>query len=519
MFADGLREMLAIEGAIPQPCARYQTNPCGFADDILGIELWSKQREILEAVVEFFRVSVRSGHKCGKSTTAAVIALWFYFCFEDARVVLSSVTSRQVDQILWREIRKLRARSKQHIVGEMHELARSGFKAPAELGDFREIVGFTAREAEAVAGISGANLIYILDEASGIPEEIFEAIEGNRAGGARLVMFSNPTRTTGEFYLSHTDKAIVKGNDRGFYKTIHVSSAHTPNVIEGRTLIPGLAGREWVEEKAREWGKESPLYKVRVEGEFVIGEDGKILSLHAITEAEGRWEGAAAEGRLFIGIDPAGPAEGGDESAFALRRGKKIMSLIALRGLTEADHVAHTLGFIAEHRKNGEAAPVVVVDREGPIGSAVYGLFRAHLEQHRDAFQIVGVRASDRARRQPALYDRVRDELWANFDTWLREDGAIPSDAKLAKELHAPSWEGQVTGRLKATPKSELRKILGRSPDRADAACLSTWEPLNLHDDDERGAERQEKREPSEVQAHRYGTDAGSVFDPYGGAG
>lgn len=490
-FADKLAQQLELAEAIPQPCERYQADPCAFADEILGIRLWSKQREILEAVRDNLRVSVRSGHKCGKSTTAAVVALWFYFCWEDARVVLSSVTSRQVDQILWREIRKLRARSTQHIEGEMHELARSGFKANANLGDFREIVGFTAREAEAVAGISGANLIYILDEASGIPEEIFEAIEGNRAGGARLCMFSNPTRTEGEFFQSHTDKAIREGNDRGFYKTVHVSSEHTPNVLEGRTVIPGLAGREWVEEKRLEWGEDSPLFKVRVRGEFVVGEDGKILSLHVITLAEERWKDAwevdaagepvrypfgPRDGALVIGVDPAGPGEAGDESGFAVRRGRKIGKFYPRRGLTKEGHLAEVRGLVREFGHDREV-PTVIIDREGPDGYEIFRHLLAYAEKNPREFKIVGLRASDKAHRQPQIYDRARDELWANLASWIKDDGQIPRDAKLSKELHAPEWIPLVNGRLKVTSKDDLRKILGRSPDRADALALAAWQP------------------------------------------
>jgi hypothetical protein len=273
------------------------------------------------------------------SHTAAGLALWFYCSFPDARVVMSSTTSRQVDQILWRELRMMHARSKHPIGGDLHELARSGLKAT----DFREVVGFTAREAEAVAGISGRNLLYILDEASGIPDVIFEAIEGNRAGGARVALFSNPTRTEGEFFRAFHEKAA-------FYKTLQVSSEETPNVREGREVIPGLAGREWIEEKKVEWGEDSALYKIRVRGEFVLQEDGKILTVHAIGEAEARWHEARGTGRLCIGLDPAGPGQGGDESVFAVRRGDKVSSLVALRGVSEDSHLAHLLGILTLER-------------------------------------------------------------------------------------------------------------------------------------------------------------------------
>jgi hypothetical protein len=82
------------------------------------------------------------------------------------------------------------------------------------------------------------------------------------------------------------------------------------------------------------------------------------------------------------------------------------------------------------------------------------------------------------------------------------------------KELHAPEWIPQVTGRLKATGKDELRKALGRSPDRADAVALAVWEPMASapgyprHDD-------YEAAPAADVFDDVHGEH---TFNPYGGA-
>lgn len=468
------------------PSPKYRGDPVKFFREILGVDPWFKQVEIIDAVRDNTRVAVKSGHKVSKSHTAAGLALWFYCSFDDARVIMSSTTARQVDQILWRELRMMKARGGRcvncpktvpvpcvhsaMIDGEIGDLARTGLKSI----DFREIVGFTAKEAEAVAGISGANLLYILDEASGISDEIFEAIEGNRAGGARIVMFSNPTRTTGEFF----DAFYAKSQ---FYKTITVSSEETPNVVEGRIVIPGLATREWIEEKKQEWGEESPLYKVRIKGEFALKEDGKVFSIHTISEAETRWSETAGEGRLFVGLDPAGPQGFGDESVFAVRRGLKHMAFFPFRGLTEEGHLAQLMGILRQYRVSREV-PVVVLDREGSVGASTYGYLRNYAELHRDAFELIAVRASDGAIRQPQIYARMRDELTANLESWIREGGAIIEDTKLEAEMHEFEWRQQQNGRLKVTPKDDIKKKLGRSPDRYDALALSVWEPLSVRD-------------------------------------
>jgi len=535
------------------PSPKYRESPEKFFEEILGVRPWEKQREILNAVRDHTRVSVRSGHKVSKSHSAAGIALWFYSSFDDARVVMTATTARQVDKILWRETRMMLARSGRCLTCKLQDPNGSrpcphsalidgekdvGQRASTGLksDDFREIVGFTAKEAEAVAGISGKNLLYIGDEASGIPEVIFEAIEGNRAGGARVLYLSNPTRTEGEFYESQTSKKLEIASDgtkKGFYFCIHVSSEDSPNVREGREVVPGLATPEWVAEKAEEWGVDSPLYKIRVKGEFVENEDGKICTVHALTRAEEAWadhaeavkagEAEEPSDPLHLGVDPAGPGLAGDETSMTPRRGLKVYPLHVFRGLSEDGIVTNILGVLKEHRRPRDAKPVVKIDREGPIGSKLLGLLRAYVDLNPEAFTLVAVRSSDKARRERANYDRVRDELWARMAEWIREGGMLPPDNKLTKDLHGPSWETQLNGKLKATGKDELKKLLGRSPDRGDSTCLAVWEDAAVPDDGGGdavgggssggggGAVAPDAYEPDDAPSD-------ATFDPYGGA-
>jgi hypothetical protein len=519
-LASVLQEFVRRANTVRFPSPKYARDPVGFFREVLGLEPWEKQIEVLEALRDHSRVAVCSGHKIGKSNLIAGAAMWFYCSFDDARAIMSSTTSRQVDQILWRELRMLRARSGRCVAckaedpegfliptpcphsaiidGEQGELARTGLKSK----DFREIVGFTAREAEAVAGISGRNLLYLVDEASGVPDVIFEAIEGNRAGGARLLLAGNGTRNEGEFFEAFTSKAHL-------YKTIRVSSETTPNVRAGRIVIPGLATSEWIEEKKIEWGESSALYRVRVKGEHATHEEGKIFSLHSIAEAEKRWHETSDSGRLFIGIDPAGESGTGDETVFVVRRGLKMLLMRAHSGLTPEMHLVHLLPLL--RMRLPRETPVVVIDREGSIGSKLAVVLRDYEEQHAGIFELVTVKASAGAVRQPQVYDRIRDELAANLEQWFRDGGAILEDVKLSAELHQFEWKQQINGKVKLTPKDAVRKILGRSPDRYDALALSVWEPLSL---------RESNAVPASVAqvAANESSDYAPTLDPYAGA-
>lgn len=561
------------------PNPKYRYDPVGFARDILGVDPWSGQIKILEGVRDHKRVAVRSGHKVSKSHSAAILALWFVCCWPDARVVMSSTTARQVDAILWLEVSKLIARGgrclecKAEYQGlldsgvhqldaderlpkpcphssmilqhgdEFGRMAKTGLKT----ADFRSITGFTAKQAEGVAGISGKNLLYIVDESSGVPDAIFEAIEGNRAGGARIVLFSNPTKTDGEFYEAFHKK-------KELYHCIQISSEETPNVIEGRVVIPGLAEREWVEEKKIEWGENSPQYKVRVKGEFPYGEDGRIFTIDAIVKAEKLWHEVEAEGRLHIGFDPSGEAGTGDEMALCPRRGRKAIRIDIHRGLDQYEALLALLLLIVELRDDGET-PAVKVDAEGEVGANVLKALREYEEgATRDSklreflnankghllhtfvggskqipFELVVVRSSERAIAYKKTYFRLRDRLCGVLAEWFRGDpgqdngGAIPEDAKLSKELHVLTWEDVGKVPLKLVDKREIRKMIGRSPDRYDALALAVWEPKWLQNDEAEAPP--EPPEPSS-KSKRNDDDDGDgdnsadpysrAIDPYG---
>lgn len=589
VLADTLLSDVASWSQIRWPSAEFRDDPVRFFREILGVEPWEKQIEVIEAVRDNPRVSIASGHKVSKSHTAAGTGIWFYSSYEDARVIFSSTTARQVDDILWREVRMMHARSgrcfackaktegqerliRVHwsgksydeiaavagvtrwdamawhygterpdaeamdrlvtafdipfdtwgatrdlelvprpcphsalIDGELMQMARSGLKS-----GFRTMTGFTAREAEAVAGISGKNLIYQVDEASGVVQLIFEAMEGNRAGGARMVLYGNPTKNEGEHFDSFYSKS-------DFYKSIRISSEDTPNAQSGRVIIPGLCERDFIEEKEREHGRESAWFQVRILGQHATHEEGKIFSLAQLAESQDRWHDIPApEGRVFIGVDPAGASGTGDEICFAPRRGQKQLALITLRGLTPEGHLAHLKKLIIDLQQPNEK-PAVVLDREGPVGYAVFTLLQAAQTDADAPFELVTVRASDKAQRQPTIYERVRDELAANLERWVRDGGALLEDDKLERELHCLTWENTLRGRLKLIDKRQIRKELGRSPDRYDATALSVWEPLNL------GARKSlEAREPSPdvpKELDPYGNDTDisrGIIDPYG---
>lgn len=479
-------------GAGQSEAKDYTNDPVGYARERLGVEtVWNRQAEFLEAVRDHDRVSYCGAHKLSKSFSFAILACWWYETRDDARVVMSSTTARQVNAVLWREFRRMVARTNkratkgecQPILGRCSELPANGLKSE-DASNPREVVGYTARDAESAAGTSSANILYLLDECTGIGDPIFEAIDGNAAGDAKIVMASNPTKTSGRFYESQKVKTIEKIGKDG-WKALQVSALESPNVIAGEKLIPGLATRAWVERMRAEWGEDSPQFKIRVLGEFVHGQDGQAIPVHLITAGQQAWEAAEAdpdfrdEGLLSIGLDPAGDGVKGDESALAVRRGMRVLSIATVRGKTEKELAEWAIATLREHRKSRDPRPRIVVDAGGGIGTRVVGNLHAHLDNHRDAFDVIALDSGKVAWGNEDCHS-IRAALWWETRTFLDNGGAIPEDAKLARELNAPALF-MVAGkdqreRYDVTDKKVIRQQIGRSPDRADAVNLSCWQ-------------------------------------------
>ena len=374
---------------------------------------------------------------------------------------MTSSSSRQVRYILWREVLRL-FRANKDLLTQLdpesvcHDDPNSGLR----LSGGTEILGFSTDQPERMAGLSGQYLLFIVDEASGVPESIFEALEGNRAGGARILMLSNPTRTSGTFYEAFADP--IK---RALWKSFTVSSEDTPTA-RGLAKIPGLATSDWVKEKRIEWGPEylkSPLYLVRVKGEFPRSGDKNVVALSTVEDALERYNKTEAIGPITAGLDPSG--EGHDESVLAIVQGLKALPSRTWKKL-DGHMLAHQVITALEEVRRGQ--PVTLnVDSIG-IGADVYGVLKRIKP---DWLRVIGVKASTVSNR-PDQYCLLRDELWFEMGQWLKV-GAIPKDSKLEAELVAPEFDLDHKGRIKVESKKELKKKIGRSPDRADALALA----------------------------------------------
>lgn len=237
----------------------YKKDPVLFFREVLSFEPDPWQEKVAKDIAEYPKVSVRSGQGVGKTAFEAALLLWYLCCFPFPRIVATAPTRQQLHDVLWSEVAKWMARSP--ILGEMLKWTKTYiYMVGMEKRWFA--VARTATKPENMQGFHEDNMLFIVDEASGVADPIMEAILGTLSGpNNKLLMCGNPTRTSGVFFDSHN-------SDRSMYKIHKISSADSPRT-----------SKENIEALIRKYGAESNVVRVRVYGEFPEAEDDVFIPL------------------------------------------------------------------------------------------------------------------------------------------------------------------------------------------------------------------------------------------------
>lgn len=441
--------------------ARWRDDPAAFAREALGIEPWSRQRDVFAAVASRPRVVTRSGHKVSKSCSIGCLALWWVCTRPRAKVVLSSTVADQLKNILWPELKRLHENARVPIGGKL----AGDYHGGLWFADGRAVIALKSEDTkpEAFAGISSPHLLYLIDEASGFPEALLEAAQGNVAGGGRIAAFGNPTRTSGWFF-----DAFHTRRDEWF--PLHIDSRESPNITGAEPPIPGLATAEWEALMAKS-GRESPIYQVRVAGTFPKSGDLVVVGLGLLEESLARDPSTLRDGPMRLGLDVG--RTGDDPSVLAAVRGDRCFPLRQTTNREGDDLAGWVLEQLREMRRDGvlelSAKPECRIDVIG-VGASAYD----HLKYSRELVAIpVNVARSPM---DPTRFCTARDEVWFAGAEWLDEGGVPPADdTELHGELTAARYKFDGKGRYDVASKDEMKKALRRSPNKADALNLAVY--------------------------------------------
>ena len=254
----------------------YRDDPVRFVEEVLGHPPpYEKQREILRTLAVKRRVSVVGANGSGKDWAAARAILWWLATRPRAIAVVTGPTQRQVEQIVWRELRAAYKASGVPLGGRL-----SG--SQWNIADDRYAIGFSTNKADNLQGFHSPELLVVVTEAHAMPQDQMEALK--RLYPARMLLTGNAFSRDGEFFDSHHTK-------RHIYAGVTVSVYDTPNFTGENGGAPGMPTEEDVEERKLDWGEDHPLYQGSILARFPDMLDDSLLSRSAIEAAVARWEG------------------------------------------------------------------------------------------------------------------------------------------------------------------------------------------------------------------------------------
>ena len=509
--------------------SEYKTNPVAWAQDVLGINPWSKQQDILNAVQNNDHVAVRSCHGSGKSFIASIIAAWWVSTrpVGEAIVVTTAPTYHQVHAILWEEIRKHHRTAEERYNEGLSPMKMPGYITQSDQwkSDDGTLLGFGRKPADnndhGFHGIHRRYVLVIVDESCGIKQNLFTGVEAiTTTRDSCILAIGNPDDPATEFnkFFGLTD----------IWATLDISSFDSPNFTKDHEghydscnhddpqervwcqerewairydrdkalnlpdfVLDQLPNREWVDQRRGAWGTDSPLWASKVIGEFPKTSVNTLFSRETINRAHNLVVKPMHNGKVVLGVDLArfGPdysvvylAEEGfilDEDGKATDKiGKHVRLIDAWGG--KADE-AKPDGMESAARVH-QIAQRYGVDEVRIDGEGIGGPIRDRIAELSDGgYSIIEVRGSQ------ASPDRFR---WGNarthrFDS-VREamfKGTIdidPQDVKLENELEMIQYSYKNRwNSMQVESKDDIGKRGLKSPDYADALIYALADDLD----------------------------------------
>lgn len=424
---------------------RYRDDPVGFVQNVLHCTPDDWQADFLQAIADGHRkVTVRSGHGVGKSTASSWAMLWYMLTRFPVKVVVTAPTSAQLFDALFAELKRW-VRELPDPLRELLDVTSDRVvlkSAPTEA--FISARTSRAETPEALQGVHSDNVLLVADEASGIPEQVFEAAAGSMSGhNACTLLLGNPVRSSGYFYETHHRL-------KDEWKVLHVSCTKSDRVSD-----------DYVREMAQRYGEDSNAFRIRVLGEFPLADDDTCIPMDLIQRAITRDIAVNPHAPFVWGLDVA--RFGSDSSAMCIRQANKVHALHVWKGLD----LMELSGRVAAMYNDAETKPQeILIDSIGLGAGVVDRLRELNLP-------VRGVNVSE----APALkgtYANLRAELWFKTREWFESmEASIPNDARLVDELAMVRYKYTSNGKFQIESKDDIRKRGQKSPDVAESLVLT----------------------------------------------
>lgn len=445
----------------------YADHPVEFVEDIIGATPDPEQAKILRSVAVNPMTSVRSGHGVGKSTVQAWVIIWFMTTRPFPKVPCTAPTQHQLFDILWAEVSKWLRNNpalQKELVWTKEKVYMRGY--PEEWF----AVARTASKPDALQGFHAEDLLFIIDEASGVSDPIFEPVLGALStSGARLLMCGNPTQLSGFFYDSHH-------KNRASYAIFHIDGRNSQRVP-----------KEFVDRIIQMYGEDSDVFRVRVAGEFPLQEDDIFIPLSLVENSiMTEFSPRKKPDLIHIACDVA--RFGDDKTVVGYKIDEKVEFYKKRQGqdtMKTADDII-LLGEMLVHRyrlKPETDSPIPVKVDDGGVGGGVTDRLRQVKRNDPERFWWLEV--------YPVIFgQRIKHKYYHDSTTYMMsvvkkllqpfdEQGnrkpvelILPDDDDLAAQLSGRKYALTEASKIKVESKDAMKKRGLPSPDEADCVLL-----------------------------------------------
>jgi len=506
---------MKLDSQIKNRFEAYINDWCLFAREYLKVNLDEEQESVLRSVQFNPLTACSSGTSRGKDYVAAVAAICFLYLtprwnekgdmVANTKVALTAPTARQVKDIMMPEISRIFLNSA-YLPGD---LTATNIRMPLPYKEWF-LTGFKADDnnTEAWTGFHAANVLFVVTEASGGHEKVFEAIEGNLQGNSRLLLVFNNNTNTGYAAAAMRSPRFTK---------FRLNSLNAPNVKAKRIIIPGQVDYAWIVDKVSTWCsmiteselsevdgdfqwegnyyRPNDLFRVKVLGLGPKEAEGQLIPLEWIEAANKRYvefkkiqaTSIFKKYPLRLGVDVAGM--GRDSSCFCPRYGNVVEPFIKIQSGGVANHMEVTGQLISIMSRNIDAFvglwPQAFIDTIGE-GAGVFS--RCEEQRQKSGNEFIrtysckfssGTDLKD-ATGQYSFWNMRAYLYWAVRD-WLNprnnNQACLCPDEELKEELTATKWLFKSNGKILIEAKEELKKRLKRSPDKGDSLA-NTFFPV-----------------------------------------
>ncbi len=462
----------------------FQNDPYGFVmwafpwgekdsdlEDKFGPEPWQKQlleemRDDLLAGKNIIREGTTSGHGIGKSACVSWIILWALSTMPNTRGVVTANTEKQLRTKTWSELAIWFGR---FIAKDLFDFDATSVKVKTPESDEKaswriDMIPWSERNTEAFAGLhnQGRRILLIMDEGSGIPDQIWEVAEGALTDMDTQIIwcvFGNPTRNKGRFH------DCFEGRFARRWKTRRVDSREV-----------SFTNKEQIASWIEDYGEDSDFVRVRVRGIFPRVDSESFISYVLATDAIEREVNVHPAEPIILGVDVG--RFGDDPSVIVPRRGRDAVSIPweVMHGLDTMQVAARVAAAYLRCR-----ATVVMVD-SGGVGGGVADRLRMM------QIPVMDVDFGSKATNEDGVKcANKRAEIWKRMRDWLT-GGAVPaqvqgSDITLVDDLTAPRYGMNTRDEILLEGKADMRRRGVKSPNLADALACTFAFPVYVPED------------------------------------